>query len=422
MENKDNKVVWVVSSTGCLKDEGWRPHRYNYLVEALLKENYTVVWWLATFSHHSKTLRFKRDTTIKVSPNYEQIFLNAGSYTKHISLDRFLFILRFSLKFYLKGKKTGQHPSALILAMPPPGLELAGYLLSKRFHAKLIVDFIDTWPEFFICFFPKILRPIAEILFLPLKSLRNFICNNSAGIVSCCKTYLNLPGMNQKNHVPTECVFWGSDPVILDNERETSKRIQIEYGLTKNAGDTWFVYGGTLGNNYDILTILRTAKKLRSYTNIKLIIAGNGPFKNLIVDFIDENELKNVTYIGQVDSWKLQQIFALSDVGISAYINGSTVAMPIKFYDYIAAGLALVNSLEGELDEFISTNNVGLQYQSEDSDSLAAAMLSLADDLDSLGVMKANAKNLAIEFQFDKQYGKYAKFVSNILARKLNET
>jgi hypothetical protein len=53
--------------------------------------------------------------------------------------------------------------------------------------------------------------------------------------------------------------------------------------------------------------------------------------------------------------------------------------MPDKFYDYCAAGLAIINSLQGEVKDQINKRKLGLQYKAGNPLSLYESIEKLSD-------------------------------------------
>jgi len=96
------------------------------------------------------------------------------------------------------------------------------------------------------------------------------------------------------------------------------------------------------------------------------------------------------------------------------YASWSTVAMPVKLYDYLAAGLPFITSLMGELQELMRRCDVGLSYRAEDAGSLADAIESIANDEGRRKAMAANARRCARQFERDEQYSRFADIVERV--------
>jgi glycosyltransferase involved in cell wall biosynthesis len=413
------KEIWLISPSGCLEDEGWRPHRYNYAAAALEQSGYRVRWWTAGFSHHSKKVRYENYTTEERSPYFSISFIPCGSYEKHIGLKRIVFLLTFAVKLLSKARQSSVVPEAIVVSTPPPGTELAAWLLSRRFGSVLVVDFIDTWPELFLAFVPKKLLWLARVFFSPVAFLRNWVCRQSSGVMSCCETYLQLEGLKLARSKATESVYWGSKRRIDRDPSLMRETVMKTVGREKRSKELWVVYGGTLGNNYDVMTILDAAKKVMPATsNVVVIIAGGGPLTDEVERVVSESQLDQVFFVGRLTSEELLDLYHYCDVGLSAYISGSTVAMPIKFYDYVTAGLPVINSLGGELAKMIEDHGVGCQYAAGNSDEMARQIIWMTEDRDRLKGMKDRCDLLAAEFAPERQYGKMVRFLELLIKEK----
>ncbi len=70
----------------------------------------------------------------------------------------------------------------------------------------------------------------------------------------------------------------------------------------------------------------------------------------------------------------LQALLAQCDVGVVPMADEAWVGIPNKFFDYSAAGLAIVSSLGGESAHLLSKYGCGVAYRQGDAASLAAAV------------------------------------------------
>jgi glycosyltransferase involved in cell wall biosynthesis len=107
-------------------------------------------------------------------------------------------------------------------------------------------------------------------------------------------------------------------------------------------------------------------------------------------------------------------------MGLSMYVKGSTVTMPIKAYNYFAAGLPIVNSLEGELSDFLVKYDAGLNFEPENVQSLVEVLQLICSNPIKLKTMAKNSYNLASLFDEKKQYTKVIKIVDKLLIKNKN--
>ena len=276
--------------------------------------------------------------------------------------------------------------------------------------AKLIIDIIDLWPELFVISLPRKIRFLNKILFSPFYLMRINIYKAASAFTAVAPDYLDIP--NQVNvTVPRQIIYWGCDRstinFIIKNQ---DYKILNRLNLFKNNDDIFGIYAGTLGQNYDILTLLKAAVVLENIIpNLKFIIAGAGPLENLVLKYSKSS--KNIIYLGSLPTSQLYELFSHCDFGFSSYSDVSTVSMPIKFYDYLAAGLPLVNSLGRNLGLLVEKHNIGYQYIPNNINSLVEVLLRLMSEKERLVEMKDCCIKLSESFDNDYQYGKYVNFI-----------
>jgi glycosyltransferase involved in cell wall biosynthesis len=103
------------------------------------------------------------------------------------------------------------------------------------------------------------------------------------------------------------------------------------------------------------------------------------------------------------------------DVGLVCVKPESQVVLPNKACDYAAAGLALVNSLPGELQRLIDEHAAGVAYTAGDFSSLAQAIAGLAADRTRLAAYRQGARRLAAaEFDRERTYPKFADWLETV--------
>ncbi|MFM8434767.1 MAG: glycosyltransferase WbuB, partial [Planctomycetia bacterium] len=88
------------------------------------------------------------------------------------------------------------------------------------------------------------------------------------------------------------------------------------------------------------------------------------------------------------------------------------VVLPNKACDYAAAGLALVNSLPGELERLVADYAAGLTYAAGDAAALARAIAAFATNRRLLNDCRHGSRRLAeAVFDREKTYLQFAKWI-----------
>lgn len=164
--------------------------------------------------------------------------------------------------------------------------------------------------------------------------------------------------------------------------------------------DFMAVFAGTHGiaNGLDAVLDAAAALKQRGRLDIKLLLIGSGKMKpSLQVRVRDEN-LNCVIFHDSVTKAELAGLMRSADIGLQILANVPAFyfgTSPNKFFDYIAAGLPVLNNYPGWLAEMIERERCGYAVKPADSVAFADALEGAADNRDALVEMGVRANALA---------------------------
>lgn len=399
--------IWLINPHDAILGEPWGYKHGMILAETLATRGHEVTYWASNFAHATKQFRCQGWGEIRTSSNIRITLVPTTPYTRHVSIER----IKSLWVYYRRVWKRGQvepRPDCLIVPMTSPFSDHMTVKLSKRHGAVLITDFRDLWPEIFATVFPKGLRGLANVLLAPLYWSRRYVFRNSHAVTAVCQTYMDLackiaPDLNNR---PRAIIY--STGVRLDDFRTMMHSTEHDAEIpTKKEGEIWAIYAGMLGNKYDVTTLMEAARILSQNPearNIKIIVAGDGPLRQTLTEFIGQHGLENLVYMGVLGMSRLCRYYAKSDIGLCIYAPGSTVVIPAKAFDYYAAELPVVNSLKGEFAEYLNNQGIGVQYQPGDPGSLSSALLELASDPHRRVAMRCRLREIAPLFDRDRQY------------------
>ena len=102
------------------------------------------------------------------------------------------------------------------------------------------------------------------------------------------------------------------------------------------------------------------------------------------------------------------------------YAKGATQSVTYKLFDYLSAGLPVLNSLMSEMATLISQHEVGLNNQPGDAQTLARGIMQYLDVPGMLERQKANA--LAFTAAEGDNEVVYGRIVTFLLAAKKEKT
>lgn len=411
------KTIWLINPYGPIEGENWREYSFNQFGKYLSNQGFKVVWWTASYSHHFKKQRSNGWKDIEVNKNFKIRLVPTPSYKKNFGIGRLWKDLIFSKNAINRFKKE-KAPDIIIANENPMSMGWPAFSYAKKNNIPIIYDQMDIWPEFFVGVLKNPLKRIANIILKPVYLRRNKIYKQLDGSIALGKHYLEFmhniaPILKEK---PSALIYNGID--VNEFRKHLVEEIKHpKLQILKNTEEIWCVFAGTLGPSYDIRTIIKTAEEFmkEGKKRFKFIIAGSGPFEEEVL--VAERKLNNIIYVGKLLPTELIPIYGKCDIGLSTYSSGSNVDMCDKFYDYLAAGLAIVNSLKGEISEHIANQNLGVNYAAGNMDDFRKALLKL-ENTDILMKIKSNSMNLGIFFDKNNQNEKLLKVIDLVLNKK----
>ncbi|ENM3735657.1 glycosyltransferase family 4 protein [Vibrio cholerae] len=273
-----------------------------------------------------------------------------------------------------------------------PGI-FAHWLRGKPF----VFEVRDLWPEL-----PKEMGVIKNPVILGLMSILEWASYRSAH--RCIGLSPGIVDGIKKRGVPDSKITMVPNGCDLSIFTQLSEPWRPD-GVAEE--DLMAIFTGTHGMANGLNAVLNAAVELqnRGRNDIKLVLVGQGKLKPQLEAKAQELQLKNVIFHPPVNKQKLAGLMASADVGmqvlanIPAFYYGTS---PNKFFDYISAGLPVINNYPGWLAGMIEELQCGFAVAPENPKAFANALEQAADDREALAAMGDAARQLA-ESQFDRQ-------------------
>lgn len=170
--------------------------------------------------------------------------------------------------------------------------------------------------------------------------------------------------------------------------------------------DLMAVFAGTHGmaNGLDAVLDAAAELKRRGRRDIKLLLIGNGKLKPALQERAVREGLDNVVFHDPVNKTRLSGLMAATDLGLQVLANVPAFyfgTSPNKFFDYIAAGLPVLNNYPGWLAGMIKDHGCGYAVPPNDPVAFADALERAAADRSGLKTMGQRGKALAAR-EFDR--------------------
>lgn len=395
--------VWIVNPYGTLPSEGWREYRSAMLARALAVRGHDVTWWISDIEHRSKQRRPKGISDPLLPRNVRLEIVEARAYRHNISLGRIFYEQSFARGFEQRSQSL-TIPDLIVLADPSLFFSDPVVRYAKRHKVPFVLDILDLWPELFHVLLPGKIRHLGLRAFAPLYRRRDRLVGEAAAVVAVTKDYLEtvVPIGYGK---PTKTVYLGVDRANFDTPQ-----------LALNAnGVLEVIYAGTLGDAYDIPTLLAAIETLvDAETLVHFTIAGEGPRQDQLAAIADRYP-RHVSFLGKVPAEVLADYYMKAHIGLAIYAADSTVSMPVKFYDYLAAGLATIGSMHGEAGALLAAG-AGRPYEAGNAQDLVAAINHYIVDRCSLLETRRFAYEKSREYDQVVQHSQYAIMLEKLLS------
>lgn len=390
--------------------EDWMDYRYTILGKKLSEENHEITWLASNFSHHTKKHRYPESKKLKVNSNFKLSLVKSPGYKKNVSLKRIFSELVYSKRAIQILKDEIDNVDMIIVS----GTNFTSQSLAVNFaHANnipIIIDVLDIWPEVFLNAFPAFLRPFINLLFKPFYWIRKNDFKRASGIVFCTNSFKDhLIEITPSNLKKNSTVTYLCSASFTDNILNIAINAN-NFLPKKEINDIWFTYAGSLGDQYDLRCLKEVFISLQEKQEIKLLVAGDGPKKNLF----SKISTKNIYFLGKLDHLKLIELYKKTDILMCSYSKNSKVSMPTKAFDAINHNLPIITSIDGDLGDLIKSNKIGYFYAAGSSVSMSNIINYIADNPNLIKEMRQRIKDIKNLYTIDAQYKNFINLVEDI--------
>lgn len=376
-----------------------RLHRYGLLTREWAKQGHDVTWWTSSFSHAPRAWLRDKDTDETIAGVKLKVIHGPG-YRRSVGIRRLIHQADFARKFIERAKRERELPDIII--SPIPTLETAkkAVAFGREHGIPVLVDIRDEWPEEFVDLAPKPLRPIARVLLTKQFLDVTFICSHASGIIGSGEKHLKYGlkyARRTKGKNDVVAPFGYEDNAGVDAERlEASRRWWIEQGVREDAFVCCFF--GTIGRFFQLDTVVEAARRLEKQGNFQFVLCGAGSDLERLK--ASAKDVPSILFPGWVDAPRIASLMSLAKVGLCSYKADARMALPNKPIEYMAGGLAIVSSLQGELAKLLEKEKCGVNYHADSADELTKVLLDLERHPQKCRAMAKHARAL-FEKEFD---------------------
>ena len=399
---------------------GVRKMRTAVLADKLLERGHDVFWWSSAFEHQRRVMISPNDRDFSVSERFTIRVLRGCGYRKNVSVARYIDHQIVALKFRIQSKKFPK-PDVIVASMPEYLLAYEAARYARKNGIPFLVDIRDLGPDIFLNRFKNMgLYGLGKMVLARDFALLASLLKSADALVAVSKGYLQW-GLDKigRAQCPFDRVFYLGYKAHSKKAAVSNEGSEIPDWLKGRENQKLFIFIGTFGVSYELELILDAAKRFEKSgrNDICFVLAGTGEQYELIKR--KTLGLRNVVLPGWIGKKEIDALLKSAYAGLLSYIKGASQGLPNKPFEYLSAGLPLVNSLEGEMAELIDRYGFGLNYPPGDIDGLCRCIERLVSDSALHQQMSLNASKFFKEFgDADKIYGEYAEHIERLVEYK----
>ncbi|KGX89959.1 glycosyl transferase [Pontibacillus halophilus JSM 076056 = DSM 19796] len=398
--------------------------RHYWFAENLKKMGYDVTIFCANTHHNSNEFveirngKFETDLLNDIPFVFVKTTSAIGNGLDRIK-NMFLFYKNlFSVaKSYIKLKNK---PDLILASSVHPLTMVAGIQLARKLNIPCICEVRDLWPEAIFSY-----GKLKESSFLGKALIKgeHWIYKNSDAMIFTKEgdtDYIKERKWDIEQHgeIDLNKCFYINNGLDLKAFEESIDLNQLEdEDLSSNSFNV--VYVGAIRPVNNVGKLLDTAKLLKSRSDIKFLIYGNGNELESIRHRVENEGLDNVKVKGHVDRKYIPYILSKSSVNILNYsqkqYNWSRGNSSNKLFEYMASGKPIVSTVKMGYSP-LQQYNCGIELENGSPEELKGAILTIKDlsskEYNELGL---NAKNGSRNFDFQVHTNKLNNVIKGLI-------
>jgi len=179
------------------------------------------------------------------------------------------------------------------------------------------------------------------------------------------------------------------------------------------------VYTGTLQVWYALEDIIAALPfVLSEVPSAYLLIAGEGQAREALEDLALRLGLSGkVRFLGYINHNKIPELLSIADVAVAPYkeVGMPFFNSPIKLFEYLGAGKAIVATNLGQITEIVKDRQTALLVKPGSKEEFANAIVRLARDVQLRNFLEKNAKREAQKYSWTNYAGQLEGIYASLL-------
>lgn len=370
------KNVWIFNHYACTPKTGSIIRHYNF-GKFLMDKNYNVTLFASNQLHYLKTTFDIGDDLYRVYEDEKVpvVFINTPKYFDN-GKARIINMLSYFRKIFKVTKlfcaDGGSKPDVIIASSVHPLTCVAGIYIAKRYKVPCIVEIRDLWPEAIVEYSDRFTSN--SLIIKLLYQGEKWIYKKADKVIFTIpggKDYIIERGWQKTVDLDKiEYINNGVDLDVFDYNKDNF--IFNDHDLNNN---DFFnvVYTGAIRKVNNVGVLVDVAKKLVD-KRIKLLVWGTGDELESLQKRVEEENIENIIFKGNVDKNYIPSILSQSDVNLSTYscakINRFGTSRN-KNFEYMAAGKPMIST---EQDTYLYDDSFAISFNYKTAEDIVQAI------------------------------------------------
>ena len=290
-------------------------------------------------------------------------------------------------------KYVAEDLDAVIVYSPPLTLSITGKKIKQKYAARFILNVQDIFPQnaidLGIISNPAIVK-FFEMIEKDAYRQADVITVHSEG---------NLNLLSKRPMFPANKATVLHNWVSIDSAKSFADSNSYRRQLNL-VGKFVFFFGGVLGPSQGLDLLLKAARQLEKYDEIRFLIAGDGLEKARLETMARQMAIGNVIFHPFVSKDDYERLLSEIDVGLVCLSSQNmTPVVPGKILGYMAASVPVAALINRESDghQIIHEAECGVSEVSGDLDRAVELLLNIYNDRDNLDQYGINGRKYAVK-------------------------
>lgn len=292
------------------------------------------------------------------------------------------------------GWKAVGRPDLIIVESPPLFDAIAARMLAWGKRCPFIFSVSDPWPEAAVQ-----LGMLRNPLLIRLSEWLEWSTYQRAGLVWVVSE--KVRELLIRRGLSPEHIFLLTNGVDINKFRPLPQsQARRELGWDDRFT---ILYAGNHGLVYSMTILLDIAERLRHYSDICIVLAGDGPQKAELIAEAQRRNLKNLTFLDPQPHERMPLLLASADVCLIPLrrIPLNETTLPVKMFEIMACARPFILGGEGLVAQIAEQEaGAGICVEPENATALISAILHLREHPD-LGETLGQRGRAFVEERFD---------------------